>query len=69
MNYEKVKEIAKLSGNCASNMSRFNKLESAKSFSKRTKKMSMIMKVEDEYWVVYPAEAHSLNKLGYEYVK
>ena len=69
MNYEKVKEISQKAGCYAANMNRFNKLESAKSFSKRTKKMSMIMKVEDEYWVVYPAEAQRLNKQGYEYAK
>lgn len=31
--------------------------------------MNMMMRVKGEYWIVSPAEAERLNKLGYEYAK
>ena len=68
---EKRKEIAKAAKMFYSNVlaGAFNTKEIAIKSSYRTIKLSMVMAVEDEYWVVTPAEAQRLNKLGYEYTK
>lgn len=69
MTTEKRKEIAKAAKMFYSNVlaGAFNTKATAFNNSYRTVKMSMVMAVEDEYWVVTPAEAQRLNKLGYEY--
>ena len=50
------------------NIASFIKLENAKSFLRHGVSANKIMQVNDEYWVVSPAEAERLNKLGYNYV-
>lgn len=69
MTTEKRKEIAKAAKMFYSNVlaGAFNTKELAIRNSYHTTKLSMVMAVENEYWVVTPAEAQRLNKLGYEY--
>ncbi len=67
MTIETVKQIAKAAKTYACNISRFTSLSTALGYSRRTVKMSMTMQVEGEFWVVTPAEAQRLNRLGYEY--
>lgn len=69
MTTEKRKEIAKAAKMFYSNVlaGAFNTKEIAFRNSYHTIKISMVMAVEDEYWVVTPTEAQRLNKLGYEY--
>ena len=69
MTLETAKRIAKAAGTFSSSVSRLNTLEAARSISRRTVKMSMITKVEDEYWVATPAETQRLNRLGYEIIR
>lgn len=51
------------------NVASFSNPNSARSYLRYTVKMNMAMRVKDEYWVVSPAEAQRLNKLGYKYAK
>lgn len=69
MTTEKRKEIAKAAKMYYSNVlaGAFNTKELAIRNSYHTTKLTMVMAVENEYWVVTPAEAQRLNKLGYEY--
>lgn len=67
MKAETIKEIAKAAKTYACNISRFFNINNAIRFSRQTVKISMVMQVEDEYWVVTPAEAQRLNRLGYDY--
>lgn len=71
MTTDKRKEIAKAAKIFYSNIlaGAFTTKDSALRNSYHTTKMSMVMKVEDEYWVVTPAEAQRLNNLGYEYAR
>lgn len=49
------------------NVAAFRNPANAKSYLRHTVKMNMMMRVKNEYWIVSPAEAQRLNKLGYEY--
>ena len=50
-----------------SNIFAFSNPERAFAFNERSVKMNMVMVVGNEFWVVSPAEAQRINRLGYKY--
>lgn len=69
MTIEQRKSIATEAKIPYCNVAAFRNPNNAKSYLRHTVKMNMMMRVKDEYWIVSPAEAQRLNKLGYEYAK
>ena len=67
MTTEKRKQIARAAKVAFGNILAFSKHVSASAFNRHSVTISMIMVVEDEYWVVSPADAQRLNRLGHHY--
>ena len=68
MKTEQRKEIAKAIKMPMCNAFIFHTLEDAARSVRRSNHKDMAVKVEDEYWVVTPKDAHRLEKLGHEII-
>lgn len=67
MNAKQREVIAKAIKTPLCNIGIFSNVKNALSFSSHAVKLSPVMHVNDEYWVVSMAEAARLEKLGYKW--